>query len=154
MHIKRVRELFDYNWKTGDLSWRTTGEPIRRLHPRGYYRVTFDGKQFLVHRLIWFYLHGRWPSDEIDHVNGIPTDNRLSNLREASHSQNMKNRKKHNNQSRSPLKGVKKCRSRWGAQIMVDGDKIHLGVFNTQEEAYEAYCNAAKIFHGEFARMA
>jgi hypothetical protein len=93
------------------------------------------------------------PKNYIDHINGNRSDNRFSNLREATHAQNRAN-SKHTN--KIGLKGVglikwiPEGKRRWRAQITHNKKVIHLGCFHTKEEAHLAYCDAAKKLHGEF----
>ncbi len=90
-------------------------------------------------------------AERVDHINGDGTDNRRANLRAATHAQNMRNRKKHKNNT-SGFKGVSPMRGKWRAQIRFEGRKHHLGIFDSPEEAAEAYDEAARRLHGEFAR--
>jgi hypothetical protein len=82
-----LRELLHYNPETGMFSWTSTGPgrktSVGTLHNKGYLRVRLNRAFFYAHRLAWLYVHGRWPHQTIDHINGIKTDNRLVNLREA-----------------------------------------------------------------------
>jgi len=89
----------------------------------------------------------------IDHRNGNGLDCRRSNMRPATHAQNMKNRKRHSNNT-SGFKGVSldKETGRWMARIYCDGRPIRLGGYATPDEAGMAYDEAALIHHGEFAR--
>lgn len=89
---------------------------------------------------------------EVDHINGNRLDNRRCNLRLATHEQNMHNARRRKDNS-SGFKGVSwKVRDRkWYAAIEISGKRIHLGVFDTAEEAHVAYCGAADRLHGEFA---
>lgn len=93
----------------------------------------------------------------IDHKDGNPLNNARANLRACSHAQNMKNRRRHSN-NRSGFKGVyaeeRAGGTCWYAQIRVDGTKYSLGSHDPAELAYAAYCRAAKLMHGEFARFA
>ncbi len=95
-------------------------------------------------------------STHIDHINGNPLDNRKTNLRPASIANNARNRGKQKNNS-SGYKGVHKSMSkrqasiRWRAQIQVDSKLLHLGVFKTKKEAYQAYCEASRKHHGAFS---
>lgn len=88
----------------------------------------------------------------VDHRFGIKTDNRKSELRICTNQQNLWNRKAYPHGA-SGLKGVtcRPKRKKWEAYITLNGKKTFLGVFNTAEEAHEAYCRAAPLFHGEFA---
>lgn len=89
-----------------------------------------------------------------DHINGNTLDNRRSNLRVVTRTQNNQNVtiRKHN---KSGYKGVslEKKTGRWVAVIQANNKRIHLGTFDTPEEAYAAYCEAAKKYHGKFARF-
>ncbi len=89
-----------------------------------------------------------------DHINGYTLDNRRSNLRPATHSQNMHNSKKPKHNT-SGYKGVSlhKPANKWRADIQVNGTKMFLGLFNTAEQAYNVYCEAALKHHGKFARL-
>ena len=91
--------------------------------------------------------------NDIDHINGIPYDNRKSNLRECTHSQNMKNMKLPLNNT-SGDKGVyyRKDRDTWMAKIFVDGKKIHLGSFKNKEDAIKVIKQAEEKYFKEFNR--
>jgi hypothetical protein len=92
--------------------------------------------------------------EQVDHIDGDGLNNTRSNLRLASSAQNMRNRRKRPN-TRSALKGISwnKRRQKWHASIFVDGRSINLGLYQAPEEAHAAYCEAAKKYHREFARM-
>lgn len=119
----------------------------------GYIGICINGRHRSAHRLAWLYVHGRWPTEEIDHINEDRADNRIVNLREASHGQN-NTRSKARTDNRSGVLGVFRCGQRWQAQIMHEGMKYHLGVYATIEEAKTARDKAAKYLHGAFARTA
>jgi hypothetical protein len=90
----------------------------------------------------------------VDHINGDKRDNRKKNLRNCSYSENMMN-KGRTSSNTSGFKGVywHNFGKRWCSAIKVQGKKKHIGSFSTKEEAYEAYCKAAKLYHGEFANF-
>lgn len=111
----------------------------------GYHRILTCGKSYVSHRLAWFYMTGEWPKDQIDHINGIKLDNRWCNLREATISQNNRN-KKVNGKNRTGLKGVSIGKN---GKFRV---YIGLGSFDTKEEAKAVYNEAAKKIYGEFYR--
>jgi hypothetical protein len=146
----RIRELFDYDPLTGSLTRRSTGYVFVK---RRYALVRIDGKNRAAARVIWCHVHGRWPSPgmDIDHINCDPSDNRLSNLREATFIQNLANRRA---QGGRRFKGITRVNKRWQAQIRHEGRNIYLGLFDTAEEAHAAYMAKAKELHGEFARAA
>jgi hypothetical protein len=94
---------------------------------------------------------GRMPIDCVDHINGIGSDNKWINLREATRSQNMKNRNM-TRQSKSGFKGVTKNHNKWSAYARLNGVRVHLGTYDTPEIASQVYQDFAKINHGEFYR--
>ena len=138
-----------------DFSIRPTAKEtaIGYLSKRGYVSFKFFNKTTYVHRVIFIYHHGYLPK-EIDHINGNKADNRIENLREATHSQNMTNVKKYTSNT-SGYKGVyfHKPREKWYARIKFNKKFIHLGVFDCPKKAYEEYCRAAIEYHGEYAHF-
>jgi hypothetical protein len=110
------------------------------------------GAVYLGHRLVWLYHNGCWPSKFLDHIDGDRENNRIENLREASRTDNNRNVSRQRNNT-SGFKGVSlmKRDNVWIAQITVNRKNYYLGRFSTPEEAYAAYCKAAKELHGEFA---
>lgn len=122
---------------------------------KGYIRVKFRvvGKQidYLAHRVIWAMSAQEWPENEIDHINGDRSDNRIENLREATSADNKRNTKVRRDNS-SGYKGVSRYKHKFRARIRVDGRLINLGDFDTAEDAYGAYVLAAHKYHGAFVR--
>ena len=108
------------------------------------------GKRMTAHRVAWAIYHGRWPKAFLDHINGDATDNRLSNLREATHAENMRNRKTHAHSS-TGVKGVSRRESgKFRASISINGKLHRIGQFESISEASSAYEKAAIAMHGEF----
>lgn len=152
----RVRELFDYR-EDGSLVARTprhcvpvgkvlTGSP----HTDGYRTISIDRKLYLFHRVIFLWHKGFLPK-YLDHVDRDKANNRIENLREASHSQNMANRAAFGN--KTGYKGVtwKPKLGKFEANIRVDRKPIFLGSFATASEAHAAYLAATKTYFGAFA---
>ena len=126
------------------------------LHGKSYYAKTdirkTDGTfgSLLMHRLIMNAQKG----EQVDHINHDTLDNRKSELRFCSYAQNQYNQGRRSNNT-SGCKGVSlhKPSGKWLARIRWDGERIHIGIFPTLEEAYDAYCKAAFELHGEFAKV-
>lgn len=146
---EKVQKIFDYDQESGQLT-RKIGK--KKLKPsRGYYQVRVDGKKHYAHRIIYIWNYGSISDEiDIDHIDRDPTNNKIQNLRIATHTQNMHNRKKPNT-NKSGLIGVsimndgrlKKFRS----QIIANGKNILLGHFICPVEASAKYIIAKKIYH-------
>jgi hypothetical protein len=143
-----VEDALTYNSENGMLYWAKTinsravaGNPAGYLHQSGYMRVKLNGRNYHAHRIAWLLYYGHDPVGDIDHVNGVPTDNRMTNLRDVSHRQNQQNRKEHRAGKRP---GVQKVGARWRAYIQINGAQTHLGYFATQEDAAKAYERRSK----------
>jgi hypothetical protein len=163
---EQLHAALDYNPDTGVFTWhhrpdqstrtnsRMAGKPAGHHCARlKYVLLGLNGRLYRAHRLAWLYVHGEWPEGEIDHINGDGFDNRISNLRLATRSQNNMNVRAHRD-STSGLKGAywdKRSRT-WLAQIRLNGKQHYLGKYDTAEEAHAAYCAAAERLHGAFAR--
>jgi hypothetical protein len=153
-----VRQIFEYNPITGILIWKI--KPAKYINPgtkagnidsRGHMTVRIRGKGYLIHRIAWLYMTGSWPDQEIDHIDRNRANNSWANLREATSTQNQYNSSKHKDNT-TGFKGVcyHKRDRKYTAQIMKSGKLLHLGYFNTPEEASKAYNEASKQLHGVF----
>ena len=122
---------------------------------RGYLVGMVTGKNYQAHRLAWALHYGEWPKGHIDHINRVRTDNRISNLRLASPSENRANTTA-NGGMYSSLKGVSfhKGNGRWISSIRFNGRRQHLGYFDTPEAAAEAYKAASLERHASFSIFA
>jgi hypothetical protein len=162
-----LQEWFDYDQSTGIFHW--IKEP-RVIGPRlglvagtkrrtGYVMISVPGYgQLGAHRLAWIFVHGTTVGGaEIDHIDGNPSNNAISNLRLATSSEQKRNRRVQSN-NRSGLKGAfyhaGRKGKKWRTQIKVGADLIFLGYFHTAEEAHRAYAEAAVEHFGEYARVA
>lgn len=113
----------------------------------GYaYRSLSNGGKTIMHRLITKVTDGM----EIDHINGNGLDNRKENLRICTHAENGRNTKLRKDNTLG-YKGIKICGNKWSAQIKIGHQYIHLGTFNSINDAVHAYDNAAIKYFGEFA---
>jgi hypothetical protein len=158
---ERLRELFDYEPGSGEFRYKVrrnralVGSICGWHNARGYLSFRVDGKMHYAHRLAWLHVHGRWPDAMIDHINGEKDDNRITNLREASRSQNLANsRVPSNNTSGFKCVSFYKKSGKWTATIMKDAKFTPLGRFETPEAAHAAYMAAAERLFGDFARAA
>lgn len=154
-----LRRMFLYDPVTGRVKRRHYVKGARRdvgsKTPKGYITVMINGSSFLLHNLIWKMQMGRDPSPGyiVDHSDNIQTNNRWSNLREATNSQNSCN-KKIRRDNTTGFKGVGPA-NKWGrhqAAITVQGKRRSLGYYYDPAEAHAAYVAASKSVHGEFAR--
>lgn len=145
-----IRSHWRYDPKTGIIHGSKRGRPIGSLRKDGGLQAlayTPEGKiAVLLHRAAWLLRTGAWPEFEIDHRNGIRSDNTWTNLRDATHSGNRQNLAART--GKGTLRGTQKRYRKWLAQIKVPGGKTkHLGMFATEEEAHAAYCKAKQELH-------
>jgi hypothetical protein len=162
-----------YNKDTGELIWRQ--RPVEHFksyfasrcfngqyagtvagYPnwKGHITIFLGKKAYYAHRIIWKMVTGEDPVDEIDHIDGVKSDNSLKNLRQATGAQNQRNRTKYKSNS-TGFKGVSldRAKDKYVAQISVDGKNMHIGYFDSPEKAYAAYCEKARVLHGAFANV-
>ena len=114
--------------------------------------ISVLGVQIKTNRLVWALHNGIWPLDGmwVDHINGVKADHRIVNLRLATPTQNQQNKAGYGTYA----KGVTwrdRQMNPYQAKIRVNGKRIHLGSFASEEEAAEAYKEACIKYHGEFA---
>lgn len=154
---ERLRNILTYDPSSGVFRWINGGRNIRRGQEagatvNGYRVIQIDGRRHYGQRLAWLYTFGRWPTDEIDHINGDPSDNKLQNLRDVTRSANMHNqRHAHKGNKWSQLLGAHwNSRQRaWTSSIRTNGRLIYLGVFATDKDAHDAYVSAKRALHSD-----
>lgn len=155
---EQLRDRFDYNKETGVFTWRNNpvkrgyrkeGTPTGTLNAMGYIVIGINYKLHHAHRLAWLYVHGEWPKNNIDHIDGNPSNNRLDNLREATQGQNMQNQSKPQSRNKSGCLGVHWCirDHKWIAKIGFDGRQKFIGRFDTPELAHQAYLAVKSQVH-------
>ena len=157
--VSMLRQIFNCDPVIGVVYWKIARKNVMAgdiaghlCKSTGYEKITFNRRGFKSHRVIWALVHGEWPELEVDHINGDRSDNKISNLRLASHVENIRNMKTRKNK-KCVLKGVtpyKNQTNKFVAQIRIDGKQQKLGVFSTEQEAHNAYCDVAAKFFGRF----
>lgn len=160
MRTEKLRKIFEYD-KRGWLKWKTphpsknyligkrAGE-INKHGPRSRAVIQISGKRYLAHRLIFQWHFGKCLGP-IDHIDLNPLNNRIENLRAATHSENQGNRRKRKD-SRHPFKGIRLNKKRWAAQIRFKNKRYFLGLHSTPELAALAYDKKARELFGAFAK--
>lgn len=152
-------DILTYDADTGLFRWKVSqgravaGAIVGTRFSKGYLRFKTGGHHYFLHRVAWMMTYGRWPDGFIDHINGNTSDNRISNLRECSMSENICNQKVRSD-SGTGMKGVnyRKNDQRYVAYVNKDGKRHYLGSFVNAEDAYSAATKARSDLHGEFAR--
>ena len=158
MTLDEINEYLEY--KDGNLYWKKLNSTRTKIGDqagymrKGYLNIGFNCKEYPLHHLVFFMFKGYLPK-LIDHIDGNKLNNKIENLREASINENARNCKKPSHNT-SGYKGVcwAKSKNKWQANITVKNKLLFLGRFDDPLEAYKAYCNAAKTYFGEFARLA
>jgi hypothetical protein len=159
MNTEKLKSLLRYDPDTGNLYWIAKGKGKIKKKPAGtklhsgYIGVLIEGRRYQAHRLAWALHTGSWPTDQIDHINGVKTDNRISNLREATNAQNGKNLSL-SSVNTSGVAGVcfDKETNKWRAGIKVNHKQICLGRYKTFAEAVCARKLAEIKYFGEWVR--
>ena len=157
LKYREALELFRYDYETGVLYWRwrvnsrvpKTLEAGTQRKSSGYLSVSVHGRDYSVHRIVMLMCYGFYGEGlEVDHINHVRNDNRLVNLRFVTHGENMRN-KSVSSKSTTGVTGVDflKAHKKYRARIRVDGETIHLGMFETLEEAAAARAEANLKFN-------
>lgn len=153
--IERLREILHYDAGTGIFTWvKPTSFRVKvgdqaGVSCGGYVLIGIDGVQYMAHRLAIYYVTGRDPVLEVDHRNQARSDNRYLNLREVTHKMNIENQRAAHKRNSTGLLGASHCSKtgRYRAMISVGGKTIHLGRFDTPEQAHKAYVEAKRKKH-------
>lgn len=151
---ERLREVLTYDHLTGEFRWRVArgsragvGRVAGATNTEGYLQIRVDGPSYLAHRLAWLHVHGSWPTDQLDHINGDQIDNRIANLREVTNQENQHNQCRPHYNNTVGFLGVSTSYGKWRARIRVGARRVHLGTFDSPEAAHAAYLAAKRKFH-------
>lgn len=157
--VEWLREHMVYVPETGTFMWkvrgpgRTLGKVLGSAPNRtgGYVAIKVDNVVYYAHRLAWFYTYGEWPKHQIDHIDGVKTNNAIANLRDCTAAQNSARRKV--SAKIAPSRGVFPHGVGFVARLHHKGVRHYLGYFSKLEDAKAAYAAKAKEIHGEFAHV-
>jgi hypothetical protein len=155
---RHLREIFNYDPVTGVLTYAKdmprrgkVGDVCGGVNSRGYRRVSVRGVSCPAHVVIWLWMTGSLPKEDIDHIDGNRSNNSWDNLRSASRSQNLMNQGvKFNNTS--GFKGVCSRGNSHSVRFRINGKVVHIGSFNTAEEAASVYDQEVVKHQGVFAK--
>lgn len=152
---KRLKELFKYDSETGIFTRLVSRNNKYRIGSvagsaqHGYVQIQIDRHTYKAHRLAWLYMTGKYPENVIDHIDGNGMNNCWKNLRDVSHSCNQQNQKCARSNNQVGLLGVsfKKDRGKFRSTIKVNGKYIHLGYFDTAQDAHNKYVSVKRKIH-------
>lgn len=153
-----IKEILHYDSETGVFTWkdrnnrytkRLNGKQAGCLRNDGYLTIGIKNKLILAHRLVFLYMEGNLPENFVDHIDGVRTNNKWSNLRHATKSENEQNIFNHRANNKLGIIGVclNKKYGTYIAQIWINKKHIHIGNFETPQKAHEAYLQAKRQFH-------
>lgn len=150
-----LKENLHYDPNTGKFIWlknrrggARAGDVAGTTNFRGYRVININGHLYRAHRLAWFYVYGKWPEDQLDHIDGNKVNNCLINLRECTNAENHQNMPSIKGGT-SKYTGVSwyKKGKKWRANICLNNKQKNLGFFDNEEDAYAAYCKAKAEIH-------
>lgn len=153
--LEQINQLFEY--ADGNLVWKKHRNKSRigtiagSICTDNYKQVVINGKYIMVHKIVYFMHHGVMPF-MIDHIDGDSLNNDITNLREATYSQNNRNAKLRKD-NRSGSKGLRLCSNgKWQVYVRVNGKQKSFGVYDDFELADFVGVEVRNKYHREFAR--
>jgi len=151
--LDELSEWLSYNENTGVFTWKkspaynvASGCRAGHMHKRGRRRIKWHRMVVAEHRLAWLFAYGEWPTDEIDHINGCPSDNRIKNLRVVDHETNMNNMIRIRENGMPP--GVNFRPAKYEAIIYCDNKRHWVGWYDTLSEATQSVINSGRKIKG------
>jgi len=160
--LSEISQDLEYCPETGVFRWKKhmggrspkAGEIAGTPHIAGYTQVGYKRNIYLAHRLAWLFVHGSWPKKDLDHINGDKKDNRIRNLRECTHAENMLNRRKQkNNKVGHKNICLPRGKNQYVVRIAKHGKTHCAGYYYSLEDAIKARDAALKKVCGEFAKV-
>jgi len=151
--MTEFNEYLQYDPNTGIIIWIKQRKNIQvgniagYTRPEGYLQICLNGKRYYNHRLAWYLHYGVWPINDIDHINGIKNDNRINNLRDVTHTQNLLNQKKHREKT-VKYYSYNKDSKLWVIKKRINNKQTYLGSFKTKELARQFIQNNLHLFPG------
>lgn len=151
-----LRRIFSYDAETGVFVRKVTTSSraqawmaVGSNDMYGYLTVRIEGRSYKLHRLAWLFVYGCWPEGDIDHMNGNRADNRIANLRDVPRAVNLQNMRAASSHNRSTgVLGVYPAKAgRFCAAISAANKKQHIGTFDTEAEASQAYIAEKRRIH-------
>lgn len=146
-----VKKFLHYDPDTGHFTWLKdrgrgvyAGDRAGSAGPHGYRQIKFFGVAYREHRLVWLYMTGNWPKDQIDHINRVRDDNRWCNLRDVSNTENQRN--SYHKIGKSGIRGVRQVKDKFVASARLGDDLVYLGIFRHQHDAIYAIAHASKTY--------
>ena len=153
---ERLTELLSYDASNGLFTWKRdvrggvkAGQRAGTKHKDGRIYICIDCKRYFAHRLAWLYVNKSFPVHNIDHINGINSDNRIENLRDITQQGNTENIRKPKSTNKSGYLGVcwDKQRNLWIARVTKNGKAVYAGHYETPEHAHRAYLIIKRSIH-------
>ena len=146
--IETINLLLDYDSKQGEFIWKKSkcflndkniGKVAGTINRNGYRIIRINSKNYRAHRLVWLMETKELPTKPIDHINRNKLDNKFSNLRLCTYSQNMYNTPKTKKPTTSKYKGVTLTPWGWLARVQLNNKKVYQEYFKSEKEAATAY---------------
>ena len=158
---EKLRALVEYDRDSGVFTARVrlaarvrAGDRLGSEDKRGYRQIRLSGKAYYEHRLAFLHVEGRWPAEQVDHIDGHKSRNAWSNLREATGALNMQNQRRAHSRNLSGKLGVRSHKGKYQAKIKAGATQKHLGTYEDADSAHQAYLRAKAKIHpyGEAAK--
>lgn len=153
-----LKELLSYDLATGIFKWKkplspavSVGDAAGSMNAKGYLNIKVQGRLYKAHRIAWLYVHGVIPKFQIDHINGDKSDNRISNLRLATNSENVQNvHEFRSNATGFPGVTYYHRERKYVARVTCNGKTRSLGYYETPELAHAEYIREKRKVHSFF----